>query len=569
LKAASEIPAIPFTNLLMKKNIHNPKGIDVDLVVENVSHSFFPYLWLTYNERKFAFSGELPKAKNHEEHVEMLLVHCYDNRIQQRRDDRSMNNTKLVNLVEGNLRSTEDYVKALQNVFNIPELKLYLEKYILVAPMDYPGQYFVRHGISSCMNSTNTSELSTLLLHIVPMIGPLHVSLNSRETVFLLNYAFFNKLNCEVYSKKKKLAKKPKPYKINVLLELAASGWSLIREEVLAKFCNYKDPEVRYLLDLLDNVVPLVLDFYPVIFRSGYWPAYKEAMFRVWMLFCRYNRKNYNKLPIAFFSDVFYWFTTHHPMASIIEQNFHLFNDYYVENFHSSLHLQTNKLNSSEQIITQAKIIDQKCGNNQFKEIFSDPHNIIYTEKELEFMKKRTAIFLLELFMKIFNNHDKVIKIDASGKSGKNKNKIQYKLPTLDTIVDAKLLPLAWSTSFHPRTERYCDREDCELSHNVGCNLACGHSYHYKCFLLNLSSQCQHCNEYLTKSIIDNGKAFQNSLNSSDEDFLFKKEKEEEENMDEVENDESISFDTSVDTILDNLLSSFKDLGVEDSQMSS
>jgi len=48
----------------------------------------------------------------------------------------------------------------------------------------------------------------------------------------------------------------------------------------------------------------------------------------------------------------------------------------------------------------------------------------------------------------------------------------------------------------------------------------------------------------------------------------IKKEKEEE-NMDEVENDESISFDTSVDTILDNLLSSFKDLGVEDSQMSS
>jgi len=48
----------------------------------------------------------------------------------------------------------------------------------------------------------------------------------------------------------------------------------------------------------------------------------------------------------------------------------------------------------------------------------------------------------------------------------------------------------------------------------------------------------------------------------------IKKEKEEE-NMDEVENDESISFDTSVDTILYNLLSSFKDLGVEDSQMSS
>ncbi|CAJ0915638.1 1520_t:CDS:2, partial [Entrophospora sp. SA101] len=169
----------------------------------------------------------------------------------------------------GNLHSTEDYIKALQNVFNVPELKLYLEKNILVSPMDYPGQFYVRRAISSCINSAN----------------------------------------------------------------------------------------------LLD----------PVIFQSGYRPAYKEAMFRVWMLFHRYGRKNYNKLPLAFFSDVFYWFTTHHPMASIIEQNFHLFNDYYVENFHSSLHLQTNKSNSSE-----------------------------------------AAIFLLELLMRMFNNHDNVVKIDAS-----------------------------------------------------------------------------------------------------------------------------------------------------------
>ena len=64
------------------------------------------------------------------------------------------------------------------------------------------------------------------------MIGPLHVSLNSRETVLLLNHFFFNKLYCEVYMKKRPLAKKPKPYKINILLELASSGWGLIRKKV-------------------------------------------------------------------------------------------------------------------------------------------------------------------------------------------------------------------------------------------------------------------------------------------------------------------------------------------------
>ncbi|CAG8846933.1 14919_t:CDS:1, partial [Racocetra persica] len=48
------------------------------------------------------------------------------------------------------------------------------------------------------------------------------------------------------------------------------------------KFERLKDPEARYLINLLDNDIPLVLDFYPVLFRSGNWPVYREAMFRIW-----------------------------------------------------------------------------------------------------------------------------------------------------------------------------------------------------------------------------------------------------------------------------------------------
>ncbi|CAH1765184.1 9604_t:CDS:1 [Entrophospora sp. SA101] len=261
-----------------------------------------------------------------------------------------MNNTKLVNLVEGSLHSTEDYIKALENLFSVPELETYLESYVLAGSFDYPGQIHGWNAVSASFNLTNIHQLSPLLQHIVPMIGPLHDSLNSHETVFKLNYSFFNKLNCFLYLKKRPLANKPKPYKINALLELTASGWNLIREEVLIKFHNCENPEARYLLDLLGNIIPLVLGFYPVIFRSGSWSAYREAMFHAWVLFYRDVCKNYNKVPLAFFSDVFYWFTTHHPMAHTIEQNIHLFNDYYVENF-PSLCLQTNASNSAEQTI--------------------------------------------------------------------------------------------------------------------------------------------------------------------------------------------------------------------------
>jgi len=151
------------------------------------------------------------------------------------------------------------------------------------------------------------------------MIRPLHVSLNSRETVFLLNYQFFDKLFHEVFGRQKVLARKPKPYKINLLLELASQGWSRVHVPILRKFEQSKDAEARYLINLLDNIIPLVLDFYPVIFRSGNWPAYKEAMFRIWAIFYQYHRKNYNKLPLAFLSDVFYWTNTNHPICKFLQ----------------------------------------------------------------------------------------------------------------------------------------------------------------------------------------------------------------------------------------------------------
>ncbi|CAG8818921.1 6877_t:CDS:1, partial [Racocetra persica] len=115
------------------------------------------------------------------------------------------------------------------------------------------------------------------------MIGSLHVSLNSCETVFLLNYDFFDLSFHAVFGRNKILAKKPKLYKINLLLELIYQGWSRVHSIVMQKFKYSKDPEARYLINLLDNIVLLVLDFYPIIFRSRNWEAYIEAMFRIWM----------------------------------------------------------------------------------------------------------------------------------------------------------------------------------------------------------------------------------------------------------------------------------------------
>ncbi|CAG8758369.1 25635_t:CDS:1, partial [Dentiscutata erythropus] len=123
------------------------------------------------------------------------------------------------------LKLTEDYVVAVKHLIDNPEIKTYLEIQVLVAPMDYPRQLHIQRAIVHHIKAIRSGILEQIL-HIVPMIGPLHVSLNSCETVFLLNYEFFDLLFHKIFGENKVLAKKPKPYKINLLLELASQGWS-------------------------------------------------------------------------------------------------------------------------------------------------------------------------------------------------------------------------------------------------------------------------------------------------------------------------------------------------------
>jgi len=96
---------------------------------------------------------------------------------------------------------------------------------------------------------------------------------------------------------------------------------------------------------------------------------------------------------LAFLSDAFYWIGTDHPISQALIDSLHVFNDYFVENFHNSLQWQIQKSNTAEQVIQEAQIIDQMHGNNSFKNVFAENHNIRYSAKQLEYLEKRTALF--------------------------------------------------------------------------------------------------------------------------------------------------------------------------------
>ena len=127
---------------------------------------------------------------------------------------------------------------------------------------------------------------------------------------------------------------------------------------------------------------------------------------------------------------------------------------------------------------------------------------------------------------------NKVI-IDTSGGSGKHK-RLQYKLPSLDTIIDFKILTLAWSTSFPPKPNKYCDWKGVNSLIILVVIYHVVHSYHYQCFISNLSGQCIYCHEYLTRGIIENSKIFQNSLNSAGNSIIKNEDDNNESNLENI-----------------------------------
>ena len=137
------------------------------------------------------------------------------------------------------------------------------------------------------------------LKNIVPFIGPLHIQLNARECLCLLNISFFIKADSFIFDKNKILAIKPKAWRISLLLEVLYGGWTLIRGQVMVAFSNCKDIQYPTLLNLLDNYLPLVLSIYSVSFKGGNNTQFVNSLFRCWVMFFCFKRRHYDKAPLV------------------------------------------------------------------------------------------------------------------------------------------------------------------------------------------------------------------------------------------------------------------------------
>ena len=208
-----------------------------------------------------------------------LLAHDY-----QQHDSlkmRSMEECKLVDCVELSLKSSDDFHSALKISLE-SGLHLYLDHFVVPIIGDWPCQFYVRHIV-----------YFEGIHNLIPFIGPLHISLNARESILLQFHTVFSDLYAFLFSTNKPLAKKPKPWRISFLLDVLYGGWLLVRDAIMSVFVTSKDVQYLVLLNLLDS-----LSIYSVVFKGNMAELYYESLLRCWVMFLMYQRRHYDKAPL-------------------------------------------------------------------------------------------------------------------------------------------------------------------------------------------------------------------------------------------------------------------------------
>jgi len=173
--------------VILKANVHNPALVDAILIKTNLENRFMMSYGLSHNQRWGL------RTTDDDTRLEELTVHSYDIRLKEKRNTRAMKDVILVDLQENNLHSLDAYVKAINTVVNVPSMQRYIQQgHIIPVVADWPGQIYLRTAISRHTIYCDRSNITDAILSFIPIIGPLHISLNSRELIFLQYRPFFS-----------------------------------------------------------------------------------------------------------------------------------------------------------------------------------------------------------------------------------------------------------------------------------------------------------------------------------------------------------------------------------------
>ncbi len=100
---------------------------------------------------------------------------------------------KLIGFKEQQLHSIQDYLNALQIILNISKKIKHLDKQVAPIVTDWSGQLFIRKALIHLYALGTQSTIPQEFESFIPILGPLHLSLNSREHVMIIYHFFLKK----------------------------------------------------------------------------------------------------------------------------------------------------------------------------------------------------------------------------------------------------------------------------------------------------------------------------------------------------------------------------------------
>ncbi|CAG8539657.1 17651_t:CDS:2, partial [Rhizophagus irregularis] len=131
VSGCAPIPII-FNNV----SVHNPVNIDASNICFRLIREYHGIFDIAYTNRKKQWLTNGQLATDTFDQIELLTVHCYDDAIAERKEERSMKGVRLIGFQEKNLHSLNDYITALQMILDIDKDTGYLQNHI--APLAYP-----------------------------------------------------------------------------------------------------------------------------------------------------------------------------------------------------------------------------------------------------------------------------------------------------------------------------------------------------------------------------------------------------------------------------------------------
>ena len=358
---------------------------------------------------------------------------------------RKMDHCMLVDCIEFSLKSSSDLLSAFEHMLS-NGLSIYLDNFVAPFVGDWPTQFFMRKLAYSHRESMPSSSKC-----IAPIIGPLHLSLNARECVLMNFHSVFADLYSFLFGAKAKLARKPKPWRVSLLLEVMYGGWTLIRDTILSVFSQCKDVQYLTLLNLLDNYAPLVLSIYSIVFKCNNYDLYCQSLLQCWVMMLVFKRRHYDKALLVAISLLRYWKDQSHPFHQVMQNSLVAFDEYPIENFHSVLRARTRATDNGDQINLMAKEIDAcKHELQTFKALFVPPRKFAFSSKKIKELKNKAAEYLISKFYTISENIGKAEFLPRA--HGQRKDVVKCKLPNLfgDEAISNKVLPVGFLSLENP-----------------------------------------------------------------------------------------------------------------------